>query len=121
MPFSCHRQFGIDAYNDPCGWNENLGQGVCFNLPNDGNGGEEPLPGQPFRGCNNPWAECAKPGAQLQAEWDRALALELEANAAEKGGVVIGGFVMAWTDEYWKGSNVQDQCAHPCPIRDLHM
>jgi len=113
-------EFGIDAYNDPCGWNENMAYPqVCFNLPGDGNGGDVALPGQPFRGCNNPWADCAKPGVQTQAEWDAALVHEIMANAPEHGGAVIGGFVMAWTDEYWKGAVVQDQCAHPCPVQDL--
>lgn len=112
-------EYGIDAYNDPCGWAENMGTPqTCFNLPMDGWGGSYPA-SWGFSGCNNQWADCSKPGVQTQADWDAGLTIELMNNGPDKGGPVIGGFLMAWTDEYWKGSVVQDQCAHPCPSKDI--
>ena len=105
-------------------------------------------------GCNNPWADCAKPGQQLQAEWDAALVNELLVPMIDQHRCVdiqtnwcfSVKFNRAWgrccwgfcygmdgqtftlngelspcfvQDEYWKGSSVQDQCAHPCPVNDL--
>lgn len=28
---------------------------------------------------------------------------------------------MAWSDEYWKGTAVQDFCAKPCLVKDIHV
>jgi hypothetical protein len=44
-------------------------------------------------------------GEQMQAEWDLALAQELEAHSFRRGGGVIGGLVMAWADNWWKNTD----------------
>jgi len=81
-------------------------------------GGDMPMPGQPFWGCQNKWMPCAWPGVDVQAQWDYDLAVELQNEAPERGGAVIGGFVMAWSDEYWKGAAVEAHCNFPCPWQE---
>ena len=53
---------------------------------------------------------------ELQAEWTRRLARELEANAVtcEAGcasNVASGGTIMSWVDEYYKGHLNTNACA----------
>lgn len=67
-----------------------------------------------FWGCAG-GGECAKPGVQTQMEWDMRLTSEIMGNYMDYGGIVWGGFLMAWTDEYWKGVGTQDFCQNPCP------
>lgn len=107
-------EFGVDAYNDACGWAEN-NQGGCFNMVGDAAGGAED--NGHFWGCAE-GGECAKPGVQAQAEWDVRLAQELMNQYVDRGGIVWGGFLMAWTDEFWKGGGTQDLCAYPCKTWD---
>jgi hypothetical protein len=54
----------------------------------------------------------------VQTEWDVALTLELLAQSPDKGGAVIGGFLMSWSDEYWKGASVEAHCNFPCKVAD---
>lgn len=150
-------EFGVDAFNDMCGWPENIKLPVCFNLPGDSLGGDQAPSGQPFVGCSDPSLECAQPGVVTQRNWDLQLAHELMLNSRWFGAqsvafqhrknqiaaniassvsdssssspssnalatttqVVLGGFVMAWSDEYWKGSQSMNGCAHPCQSSDL--
>lgn len=107
-------EFGVDAYNDACGWPER-NQGGCFNMVGEAAGGADDT--GHFWGCAD-GGECAKPGVQAQAEWDVRLANELMAQYVDRGGIVWGGFLMAWTDEYWKGGGTQDLCAAPCKTWD---
>ena len=103
-------EFGVDAYNDACGWAEN-NQGGCFNMAGDAAGGADD--NGHFWGCAD-GGECAKPGVIAQAEWDVRLANELMAQYVDRGGIVWGGFLMAWTDEWWKGGGTQDLCENAC-------
>lgn len=41
--------------------------------------------------------------------------LVLVAYCLSSGGV-LGGFLMAWSDEYWKGCDVASSCKDPCPV-----
>ena len=45
---------------------------------------------------------------EAQAEATAALALELETNAARTGGVVSGGTIFEWADEWWKDEDGDD-------------
>lgn len=110
-------EYGVDAYNDPCGWPENDQVPVCFNMwARSDFGGDESHPGFPFRGCMEKDEACAVPGIESQANWDGNLTLEIVNSYPQHGGSVAGGFVMAWSDEYWKGAIVQDKCKFPCPV-----
>ena len=111
-------EFGVDAYNDPCGWPENNGGG-CFNMVGEGQGGDVAPAGRGFWGCAG-GGDCARPGVDVQKDWDMRLAKELMDNYPGKGGVVWGGFLMAWTDEFWKGGGTQDLCAFPCKWWDAN-
>jgi len=108
-------EYGVDAFNDPCGWPEN-NQGGCFNLPGDAAGGADD--NGHFWGCAG-GGDCAKPGVVAQAEWDVRLSHEIMDQYVTNGGILWGGFLMAWTDEYWKGGGTQDLCAYPCNIHDI--
>ena len=66
-------EFGVDAYNDACGWPER-NQGGCFNMVGEPAGGAED--NGHFWGCAD-GGECAKPGVVSQSEWDVRLAQEL--------------------------------------------
>lgn len=112
-------EFGVDAYNDPCGWPENVRDPVCFNMfDRSWFGGDVAAPGRPYMGCVDSSLDCAKPGVQAQQEWDVALAQEIMAHSTRNGGAVAGGFLMAWSDEFWKGTSVQDHCNNPCPVSE---
>ena len=52
---------------------------------------------------------------EMQSEWVRSLALELDANAVSctdgcLSRVVSGGMVMSWVDEWYKGSTLAHAC-----------
>ena len=108
-------EFGVDAYNDPCGWPENNGGG-CFNMVGEGQGGDVAPYGRGFWGCAG-GGDCARPGVEVQREWDMRLAKELMDNYPDKGGVVWGGFLMAWTDEFWKVRCPSPLPTWPCSLR----
>lgn len=117
-------EYGIDAYNDPCGWDENSNKNgtTCFNSQNDGNGGAVDT-GTSFVGCTTSGA-CAKPGETVQADWDLTLSKEISdrfvlTNPTTGNRVATGGFLMAWVDEFWKNAKVQSHCESPCPVEDL--
>lgn len=113
-------EYGVDSYNDPCGWAENSEISPCRNNANDGIGGvSTALNGKtPFVGCNSGLSgtNCVMSGEDAQADYDLNMATEIE-KARDKA--VIGGIVMAWIDEYWKGGGVSEQCQKPCPVADL--
>lgn len=112
-------EFGVDAYNDPCGWPENFQRPVCFNMYSRNSfGGDVQITGDLYRGCQDATADCALPGVEAQMNWDVALATEIMEAYPEKGGALAGGFLMAWTDEFWKGASVQDHCNNPCPVEE---
>jgi len=104
-------EYGIDSFNDPCGWPENANQAPCFNGPNFQFGGSDATSN--FQGCTT-GGDCARPGSIVQSEWDVSLTREiLHPNARDYG--VVGGFLMSWHDEYWKNIETQDRCEDPCP------
>ena len=78
-------EFGVDAYNDPCGWPENNGGG-CFNMVGEGQGGDVAPYGRGFWGCAS-GGDCSRPGVDVQKEWDMRLAKELMDNYPSQGGV----------------------------------
>lgn len=69
-------EYGVDAFNDPCGWPETMGENICFNVVGDPKGGVYPDNGT-FIGCADSHASCAIPGATAQANWDRDLTQEI--------------------------------------------
>lgn len=112
-------EYGVDAFNDPCGWQENINNHVCFNLPDDPKGGSKDSPN--FVGCTTQ-PGCKVSGEAGQVMFDQNNAQEMIANYYNNGtkkGAVVGGFLMAWQDESWKGYNTQGWCpAEPCDPRD---
>ncbi len=87
-------EFGVDAYNDPCGNSETS---PCYNTH------ENELPG---------YGE----DQEQQAEWILALAEILTSNSSATGsGPVAGGFVYEWSDEWWKASANVRGCYGPIP------
>jgi len=106
-------EYGVDAFNDPCGWSENYDAWQpCFNYPDmpDALGGVDESPN--FKPCTNPRSTddpCLVPGVRTQTAWDQGLTNEIMSAPKTMGGVVLG-----WNDEYWKSIGVQDQCNEPC-------
>ena len=61
-------EYGVDAYNDPCGWEENSEDPVCFNMyARTDFGGDVAMPGQPYIGCTENSTDCTLPGVETQA------------------------------------------------------
>lgn len=119
-------EFGVDAYNDPCGWTETR-TSYCTNIPDDPKdhrGGVKNTTN--FTACketNLKLINCTLPGETAQERYDVNCAQELIANYPNnhtKKGSVLGGFLMAWVDEFWKGFATQDMCyCKPCDPRDI--
>lgn len=112
-------EYGVDAYNDPCRWPENLGRQMCMNSVGDGIGGADLLVNGTYVGCHDKANSCSQPGVLTQADWDGNLTRLILAASPSAGGAVVGSFVMAWVDEYWKNAAVQNMCNHPCPHADI--
>eukprot|EP00457_Paulinella_chromatophora_P003193 gb/GEZN01003199.1/.p1 GENE.gb/GEZN01003199.1/~~gb/GEZN01003199.1/.p1 ORF type:complete len:603 (+),score=93.37 gb/GEZN01003199.1/:131-1939(+) len=93
-------EFGVDAYKDSCGWS---GEKICWNsYENPGPGeGEDQL---------------------TQAAWIKNLAtLLMNSSSVDGRGSTAGGFVMAWMDEYWKGSVNSKGCYPPWPSKKFKL
>jgi hypothetical protein len=113
-------EYGVDAYNDPCGWTENYDAWQpCYNYPDMPNplGGVDESPN--FLACTKPVTSedpCLVPGVRTQVNWDTSLTTEILAttNPAK----MLGGVLMEWTDEWWKSIGVQDLCGGPCDWND---
>jgi len=110
-------EYGVDAFNDPCGWAENEFVQPCQNYWNQPNafGGADAT--DSFKGCTNPRDEsdtCKLPGVTTQAQWDVKLTKEVQSAASN-----VGGFIMSWHDELWKNIDTQDKCTKPCQDSDL--
>jgi hypothetical protein len=105
-------EYGVDAYNDACGWAES-DHSPCHNIAGDGQGGATAAE---FKsGCNpanNAGKPCNVPGEQSQTDFDTNLAQELEDNNFVNGGPVAGGLIMAWNDEFWKGEYSNKVCTN---------
>ena len=113
-------EFGVDAYNDPCGW-QSPSEWACTGTPGDGRGGVDATSGTAFVGCaplNGANAStapsCASPGSTMQALYDGELAGELDDHPASAGGLVF-----EWSDELWKGGSSPSGCAIPCQEGNL--
>lgn len=113
-------EYGVDAMNDPCGWNENFEtMRPCYNH-NSGApgtlGGSVATPD--FQGCSDPvhGAEdsCNFPGETNQLTWNLDLTTEILAATS-----TLGGILMEWHDEYWKNIGTEDKCVTPCPIDEI--
>jgi len=102
-------EYGVDSFNDPCGWPG--AERPCFNYPGQPNmkGGSDAATFT--TGCGTTGADCNKPGEVPQSEWDVALLNEIKNGASNK---VIGGVLMEWHDENWKNIGTQDSCKTPC-------
>jgi len=105
-------EYGVDAYSDPCGWQENGAVQPCTNYYGQlgAPGGSEDT-GASFVGCKSPSGPndpCLFPGVVTQSKWDVALTKEV-LNAKSN----IGGFLMSWHDERWKNVDTQDKCGKP--------
>lgn len=184
-------EYGVDAYNDPCGWPENRKQTICRNMVGDEIGGPDVPASGVYIGCNNtPSGEvlaCSRPGTEIQTKWDIGMTKELYTHrvmppdatpaptpvltclgpwpgydqcqprmdwfsnnwrsvanmtadrcswqkylyeeqvycpdpykASTGLNIVLGGFLMAWIDERWKGNiPTQAYCKYPCLPSDL--
>jgi len=113
-------EYGVDAYNDPCGWTQfyDVWQ-PCFNYPDMPNalGGVDES--DDFRPCSNPrnaQDPCLVPGVRTQTSWDTALTNEIHSptNPAK----MLGGVLMEWTDEWWKSIEDLDASSAPCDWND---
>lgn len=96
-------EYGVDAYHDVCGAGGPLSTKPCYNTFGDKSGSHE--------------------DERAQAAFARNLTLEIarssshrsECKNAGKGTpngdcTCLGGFLMSWTDEYWKGAKSQAAC-----------
>eukprot|EP00808_Paulinella_micropora_P002770 g69914.t1 len=89
-------EFGVDAYKDTCGWSGDL---LCWN------DWDNPAPGE-------------GEDQLAQASWIKNLAVLLMNHSSADGrGSLSGGFVMAWMDEFWKGSVNSKGCYPPWPSK----
>lgn len=113
-------EFGVDAYNDPCGWAKDTVE-VCFSLPHEGAGGSEVKGYVPCADNFPPNPQdCDTPGEIVQAEWDLGLAKEAydQSSFKDPSFPIAGSFVMSWTDEFWKGYDTENECKEPCKVND---
>jgi len=101
-------EYGVDAFNDPCGWPG--ASSPCFNYYGEPNMKGGSSAAEFTSGCGN-GGDCDKPGEVPQAEWAAALATEIQKAASNH---VIGGVLMEWHDENWKNVDTEDECKEPC-------
>jgi len=91
-------EYGVDAYHDTCG---NSSKTPCYNTPGDDSGSFEDEDSQALFALN------------LTREIDSAASDYKRCEGAAKGDtdcIGIGGFLMSWTDEFWKGAKSQAAC-----------
>lgn len=91
-------EYGVDAYYDICG---NSSITPCTNFVGDDSGSFEDEDSQALYALN------------LTREIDAAASDYKRCEHAKKGSsdcIGIGGFLMSWTDEYWKGAKSQAAC-----------
>jgi len=93
-------EYGVDAYHDECGQGKD-DTAPCFNVLDDKSKSFED--------------EIAQ--AHFAANLTREITLSSSASPSCKHGkqgwtncTCIGGFLMSWADEYWKGSKAQAAC-----------
>jgi hypothetical protein len=114
-------EFGVDAYNDECGWNFSpiCGNSVYGDKSGARKGGSATSPS--FVGCSQ-GGDCSLSGEEAQTKWDQQLIGQVESlwsgNAGVANAVTVGSILMGWTDEYWKGIKVQAYCNTPCTATD---
>lgn len=91
-------EYGVDAYHDVCGTNNKT---PCYNTFGDDSGSYEDGEAQATFARN------------LTREIDEASSAMPDCADAHRGDqdcIAIGGFLMSWTDEYWKGAKAQANC-----------
>ena len=96
-------EYGVDAYHDVCGQKKETDKTPCANVYGDNSGSREDEVAQ------------MKFAVNLTLEID-AMASDYDTCASSHKGqshgecTCIGGFLMSWTDEYWKGAKSQAAC-----------
>jgi len=93
-------EYGVDAYHDVCG-KDMESKAPCYNTVGDTSGSYEDEEAQALFARN------------LTREIEESGTLDKECAKAKKGDfncTAIGGFLMSWTDEYWKGAKSQAAC-----------
>lgn len=98
-------EYGVDAYHDACG-RDKLDTSPCYNTLGDASGSYEDEESQAIFATN------------LTREINEASSHFAECASAKRGDdkcICMGGFLMSWADEYWKGAKSQAACAPPKP------
>mmetsp|Transcript_60054 Transcript_60054/g.137669 ORF Transcript_60054/g.137669 Transcript_60054/m.137669 type:complete len:444 (+) Transcript_60054:465-1796(+) len=93
-------EYGVDAYHDVCG--EAADTGPCFNTFDDHSDSFEDQTSQ---------AEFAGNLTNEIRKVSSAKAVCAGARRGSKECVALGGFLMSWVDEFWKGAKSQAGCA----------
>ena len=91
-------EYGVDAYHDVCGSNS---ADPCYNTDGDSSGSHEDQQAQAAFALN------------LTREIDQHASAQDGCEGAARGTTrcaTIGGFLMSWVDEYWKGAKSQAEC-----------
>ena len=94
-------EYGVDAYHDVCGTGK---QTPCYNTFGDSSGSFEDEESQAVFATN------------LTREIEAASSTPKSCATSGRGDrdcTSIGGFLMSWTDEYWKGAKSQAGCDPP--------
>ena len=122
-------EYGVDAYHDVCGTQATT---PCYNRFGDESGSyvdeaaQAPRPGRVREGSET--VPRRSPPLAAQADYALKLTREIQSNSslqehcgrAKRGSTdedghpncaTVGGFLMSWVDEYWKGATAQAKCA----------
>ena len=96
-------EYGVDAYHDVCGQKKETDKTPCANVYGDNSGSREDEVSQ------------MKFAVNLTLEIDAMASDYATCDSSHKGQshgecTCIGGFLMSWTDEYWKGAKSQTAC-----------
>ena len=95
-------EYGVDAYHDVCGMKAETDETPCFNVEGDNSGSYEDEEAQAAFAFN------------LTLEIFNASSDKHDCKNAKAGWTnctCVGGFLMSWVDEYWKGSKSQAKCS----------
>mmetsp|Transcript_11709 Transcript_11709/g.31168 ORF Transcript_11709/g.31168 Transcript_11709/m.31168 type:complete len:587 (+) Transcript_11709:24-1784(+) len=93
-------EYGVDAFHDACGTNK---EDPCFNTPEDEDG----------KSYEDGWMQAAYAG-NLTKEIQHFGSDHEMCKDAKRGWrqcTAIGGFLMSWVDEFWKGAKAQASCS----------
>ena len=102
-------EYGVDAYHDVCGSNS---ADPCYNTDGDSSGSHEDQQAQAAFALN------------LTREIDQHASAQDGCEGAARGTTrcaTIGGFLMSWVDEYWKGAKSQAECVPTYDLSLIHI